>query len=127
MSFSISSSNLSLMAKTVPTLQRDQVSAPISRNSAWAQSARNMILMPWVRVRTRTRGFPHKKEADVNRSLGAGCLRFRVFAWVAREPELMCGAKGRASSTEINRLTQLNSTPNAEFAVLIFPLVTADL
>ena len=54
-------------------------------------------------------------------------MRFRVFAWVAREPELMCGAKGRASSTEINRLTQLNSTSNPEFAVPLSPLVTAHL
>ena len=31
------------------------------------------------------------------------------FAWFAREPELICGAEGRASFTEINRLPQLSS------------------
>jgi hypothetical protein len=30
------------------------------------------------------------------------------FAWVAREPKLMCGAKGARILTEINRLPQLH-------------------
>jgi hypothetical protein len=48
---------------------------------------------------------PAKKEAvSMNRSEqddGAS-----GFAWVAREPQLMCGAKGARILTEINRLPQ---------------------
>jgi hypothetical protein len=49
--------------------------------------------------------YPAKQTKRFNSSLGIGCLRFR-FRLVAREPKLICGAKGARILTEINRLPQ---------------------
>jgi len=55
-----------------------------------------------VRVRTRTRGFPQKRSGR-NRSLGAGCLRFRFRLGRPRAAAHVWG-KGARILTEINRL-----------------------
>lgn len=56
--------------------------------------------------------------------LGTGCRRFR-FAWLAREPQLMYGAKGARILTEINRLTQIDFLLDSENRNPVLPLVTA--
>ena len=72
-----------------------------------------------LRARTDTNSrFPAKKEADVIRSLGAGCLRFRFRLGRPRAAAHVWG-KGARILTEINRLTQLISPPNSEIAVRI--------
>jgi len=68
--------------------------------------------------------FPAEKEA-VSRSRSEQDIRASGFSWVAREPKLICGAKGARILTEINRLTQLASPPNDENEAKFSPLVTA--
>src|ERR1017187_7851824 len=57
------------------------------------------------RTRTQIHGHPQNKRFQVvarNRMTSAS-----GYSWVAREPRLICGAKGARILTEINRLPQL--------------------
>ena len=52
-------------------------------------------------------------------------VRASGFAWVAREPQLICGAEGARILTEINRLTQRDFSLNGEYRSPLPTLVTA--
>ena len=70
-----------------------------------------------ARSRTRTPVPRIKKAVSSNRSEQDGSAS--GFAWVAREPKLMCGAEGARILTEINRLTQLIPPLNREISTRI--------
>lgn len=66
--------------------------------------------------RRKRSGLSDRSEQDVRAS---------GFAWVAREPQLMYGAKGARILTEINRLTQRDFWLKPENRSPVRPLVTA--
>ena len=86
-----------------------------SRASAELRSARNKIWMPKpAHIADTDSRPPHKKSGLNNRSEQDG--RASGFAWVAREPKLICGAERARILTEINRLTQLIPPLNREIS-----------
>jgi hypothetical protein len=66
------------------------------------------------------------KKSGVRNSRSEQDVRASGFAWVARKPKLISGAKRARILTEINRLTQIDFPLNGENRGPVLPLVTAN-
>jgi len=77
-----------------------------------------------ARVQTRV-AVSRKKKKRLGNSRSEQDVRASGFAWVAREPKLICGAEKARILTEINRLTQIDFLLDSENRNPVLPLVTA--